>query len=363
MANITEHTEDSLGSFDTSLETFETETGSGHVMPSTADQFLTPDELVVDEISKTKAKVTIEPLERGFGHTLGNALRRILLSSMSGAAISEVQIDGVQHQYSHIDGIREDVLNILLNLKNVAIRLNRVNEATLDLNVKGPKEVTAADFNVSSLCEIANPDHFICTLNDNAEISLRALVTRGRGYIQAGDDVDSGEVTTVGVLRLDASYSPMRRVMYNVENTRVEQRTDLDKLVLDIETNGTIGAKEAVTRAATILQQQISVFVDDEQAAKITAPVKGEMSDPFLRRPIDDLELSVRATNCLKAESIKFVGDLVQANEKALLRFPNLGMKSLTEIKEALAAKNLSLDMKLPGWSIEQAKIEQGYNP
>lgn len=350
-------------SFDTPVDGSDGGSSTARVMPSTADQFLTPDELGVDEISSTKARVTIEPLERGFGHTLGNALRRILLSSMPGAAISEVQIEGVQHQYSHIDGIREDVLNILLNLKNVAIRLKDVNEATLDLRVKGPKEVTAADFSPSSLCEIANPDHFICTLNENAEISLRALVTRGRGYLVAGEEENTGESKLVGVLRLDASYSPMRRVMYNVENTRVEQRTDLDKLVLDIETNGTIGAKEAVMRAATILQQQISVFVDEEQAAKITAPVKGEMSDPFLRRPIDDLELSVRATNCLKAESIKFVGDLVQSNEKALLRFPNLGMKSLTEIKEALAAKDLSLDMKLPGWNIEQRRIEQGLEP
>ena len=361
MTQSTNLTGDSIVSLDPTIDASASNSEVDPMVPSTADQFLTPDELIVDEISATKAKVTIEPLERGFGHTLGNAFRRILLSSMPGAAISEVQIEGVQHQYSHIEGIREDVLNILLNLKNVAIRLKDVNEATLDLRVKGPKEVTAADFSPSPLCVIANPNHFICTLNDNAEISLRALVTRGRGYQLAGDVEDNSENTVVGVLKLDASYSPMRRVMYNVENTRVETRTDLDKLILDIETNGTIGAKEAVTRAATILQQQISVFVDDEQAGKITAPVKGETKNPFLHRPIDDLDLSVRATNCLKAENIKYVGDLIQASEKALLRFPNLGMKSLTEIKEALLAKNLSLDTKLPGWNFEQRRLEQGF--
>ena len=344
--------------FDTPIDSTGTDTAS--VEPSTVNQFLTADELVVDEISPTHSRVVIEPLERGFGHTLGNALRRILISSMPGAAISEVQITDVLHPYTHKEGIREDVQNILLNLKNVAIRLKHGEEAQLTLRVKGPKDVTAADFQHSTLCEITNPDHFICTLDERGELEMRALVTSGRGYRMAEDET-AVESEAIDVLKLDASYTPIRRVMYNVENTQVDQRTDLDKLVIDIETNGTIGPREAVTRAATILQQQIAVFVDKELAGQITAPIKGESSDPQLERSIDDLDLSVRATNCLKAENISRIGDLVQSNEKALLRFPNLGQKSLTEIKEALAAKNLSLDMKIPGWRIEQSRFEQEF--
>jgi len=332
--------------------------GQEPIETSAVNQFLTANELVVDEISETHSRVIIEPLERGFGHTLGNAFRRILISSMPGAAISEVEIDDVLHPYTHKDGIREDVQNILLNLKNVAIHLKHGDSAELVLHEKGPKEVTAGDFSHSSLCEIVNPEHFICTLDEKAEIRMHATVTSGRGYKMA-DEIEDTENRHQNSLKLDASFTPIRKVVYNVENTQVDQRTDLDKLVLDIETNGTIDPREAVTRAATILQQQISVFVDEELAGQITAPVKGESTDPLLQRPIEDLELSVRAQNCLKGENIKYVGDLVQANEKSLLRFPNLGAKSLSEIKAALAAKGLSLDMKLPGWRIEQSKLEQ----
>ena len=326
-------------------------------MPNSVDQFLTPDELRVVDINARLARITLEPLERGFGHTLGNALRRVLLSSMPGAAISEVQIDGVVHEYSHIDGIREDVLNILLNLKGVCVDLTQGEEAVLTLQVSGPKEVTAADFQQSSVCEIANPDHVICSISEGAGLELRAKVTRGRGYHPATDKVEDTGERAVGTLRLDASYSPMRRVNYTVENTRVEQRTDLDKLILEIETNGTITPRSAVARAAAILRQQMGVFGAGEETIEITAPTKRKESDPVLRRPIKDLELPVRATNALQTENILQIGDLVQLTEKQLLRYPNLGKKTLEEIQLALASRGLTLDTELPNWEQERSKI------
>ena len=325
-------------------------------MPYSVNEFLTPQELDVETISDTHARVTLEPLERGFGHTLGNTLRRILLSSMPGAAITEVKIEGVVHEYSTLEGVREDVLEILLNLKGVAIRLHEGDESVLHLSATGPCDVTAKDFSDSAVLEIANPDHHICTLNDKGSIVVEAKVTRGRGYQPVTEMVTDIDETAIGILRLDASYSPMRRVMYTVENTRVEQRTDLDKLVLDIESNGTITPEEAITRAATILQQQLSVFVNQEEAAQITSPKPKLEVDPILFRPIDDLQLSVRAMNCLKAEEIKSIGELVHRKKTDLLKTPNLGKKSLKEIEEALASKGLSMDMKVSGWTPETAR-------
>jgi len=322
-------------------------------MPQSATEFLTPRNIEVQEISETHARVTLEPLERGFGHTLGNTLRRILLSSMPGCAITEVQIDGVVHEYTTMDGVQEDVLDVLLNLKGVAVNLHNGEEATISLSKTGPAKVTAGDFQVNQDVEVANPDHLICTLNDNGEIRLEAKVTQGRGYVSveySTQEEEEEETRPIGVLRLDATYSPMRRVAYSVENARVEQRTDLDKLILDIESNGTIEPEEAIRRAATILQQQLAVFVDIDTESEAEEEEKEEEVDPILLRPVDDLELTVRSANCLKAENIYYIGDLVQRTEVELLKTPNLGKKSLTEIKDVLASRGLSLGMRLENW-------------
>lgn len=319
-------------------------------MAQSVTDFLTPRHIDVQEVNATRARVTLEPLERGFGHTLGNTLRRILLSSMPGCAITEVQIDGVLHEYGTIEGVQEDVIDILLNLKGVAANLHNQDEAVITLSKEGPGPVTAGDFQLTQDIEIANPDHLICTLNEKGAIRLEAKVTRGRGYVPVDSLDDDEDNRPIGVLRLDATYSPMRRVAYSVESARVEQRTDLDKLVLDIETNGTIDPEEAIRRAATILQQQLAVFVDLESEGEPAAEEKEDEIDPILIRPVDDLELTVRSANCLKAENIYYIGDLIQRTEVELLKTPNLGKKSLTEIKDVLASRGLSLGMRLENW-------------
>ncbi|MFM7121303.1 MAG: DNA-directed RNA polymerase subunit alpha [Gammaproteobacteria bacterium] len=320
-------------------------------MTQSAIDFLTPRHIDVQELGATRARVTLEPLERGFGHTLGNTLRRILLSSMPGAAITEVQIEGVLHEYSAIEGVQEDVINILLNLKGVAVMLHRGDHATIRIVKQGAGPVTAADFQLTQDVEIANPHHVICNLNDNGSIRLEAKVARGRGYVPADSIKDEEDDSRpIGSLRLDATYSPMRRVAYSVESARVEQRTDLDKLVLDIETNGTIEPEEAIRRAATILQQQLAVFVDLESEGEPSHEIREDEIDPILVRPVDDLELTVRSANCLKAENIFYIGDLIQRTEVELLKTPNLGKKSLTEIKDVLASRGLSLGMRLESW-------------
>ncbi len=319
-------------------------------MAQSVNEFLTPRHIEIQEDGSTHAKITLEPLERGFGHTLGNTLRRILLSSMPGCAITEVQIDGVLHEYSTLEGVQEDVIDILLNLKGIAVSMHSMDEAVITLNKHGAGQVTAGDFQLNQDIEIANPDHVICSLNDNGSIHLEARVTRGRGYVPVDSIVDDGETRPIGVLRLDATYSPIRRVAYDVESARVEQRTDLDKLVLDLETNGTIDPEEAIRRAATILQQQLAVFVDLENEGEPIMEEKEDEIDPILIRPVDDLELTVRSANCLKAENIYYIGDLIQRTEVELLKTPNLGKKSLTEIKDVLASRGLSLGMRLEGW-------------
>jgi DNA-directed RNA polymerase subunit alpha len=304
-------------------------------MQSAVNEFLTPRVINVDEKTNTRAQVTLEPLERGFGHTLGNALRRILLSSMPGCAITEVEIDGVLHEYSAIEGVQEDVIEILLNLKGVALVMNGKDEAELTLSKKGSGPVTAGDIQVDHDIEIRNPDHLICNLNDKSEISMKLTVARGRGYSPADSRENPEEETrSIGRLQLDATFSPIHRVSYVVEAARVEQRTDLDKLVLDLETNGTIDPEEAIRRAATILQQQLAVFVDLESDSESESVIEEDEVDPILLRPVDDLELTVRSANCLKAENIYYIGDLVQRTEVELLKTPNLGKKSLTEIKD-----------------------------
>jgi DNA-directed RNA polymerase subunit alpha len=319
-------------------------------MQSSPTEFLKPRLVDVQTLSPTHARITLEPLERGFGYTLGNALRRILLSSMPGCAITEVKIDGVLHEYSSIEGVQEDVIEILLNLKTVALRMQGTRpEATLRLSKKGPGKVTAGDIQLDHGVEVVNPEHHIATLTKTGAISMEMTVTRGRGY-QPVTVRPQEETRSIGVMQLDASFSPIRRVSYTVENARVEQRTDLDKLILDIETNGAIDPEEAVRRSANILQDQISIFVElkSPEAAAVSMPEPN--INPLLLRPVDDLELTVRSANCLKAENIFFIGDLVQRTENELLKTPNLGKKSLTEIKDVLASHQLSLGMKLENW-------------
>ena len=320
-------------------------------MQSSVKELLTPRKINVTERSKTRAQVTLEPLERGFGHTLGNALRRILLSSMPGCAITEVEIDGVLHEYSAIEGVQEDVIEILLNLKGVALVMNSKDEAELILSRDGEGPVTAGDIQTDHDIEICNPDHLICTLNGTSSIHMKLSVARGRGYSPVDSRENPEEETrSIGRLQLDATFSPVLRVSYVVDAARVEQRTDLDKLVLDLETNGAIDPEEAIRRAATILQQQLRVFVDLESEAQSVSSAAEDKVDPVLLRPVDDLELTVRSANCLKAENIYYIGDLVQRTEVELLKTPNLGKKSLTEIKDVLASRGLSLGMRLESW-------------
>ncbi len=321
-------------------------------MQIAVNEFLTPRHIDVTEIGPTRAKVVLEPLERGFGHTLGNALRRILLSSMPGCAITEVEIEGVQHEYSAIEGVQEDVIEILLNLKNVAVILHGKEEAVLTLSKKGPGPVTAGDIQLDHDIEVVNPECEIATITGDTSLEMRLTVTRGRGYQPADARATEEEEDTraIGRLRLDASYSPVSRLSYSVESARVEQRTDLDKLVLDLETNGTIDPEEAIRRAATILQHQLAVFVDLEGEKEAEPEHKEDQIDPVLLRPVDDLELTVRSANCLKAENIYYIGDLIQRTEVELLKTPNLGKKSLTEIKDVLASRGLSLGMRLENW-------------
>jgi DNA-directed RNA polymerase subunit alpha len=315
------------------------------------NEFLKPRIVDVQVVSDKHARVTLEPLERGFGHTLGNALRRILLSSMPGTAITEAEIEGVLHEYSTIEGVQEDVIDILLNLKKVALRMHNRTEATVTLNKKGPGPVYAGDITVDHDIEIVNPDYLIANLTKEGELSMRLKIAKGRGYQPATVRFDEeSESVTIGRLQLDASYSPVNRVSYTVDRARVEQRTDLDKLIIDIETNGTVDPEEAIRHAATILQDQLSAFVDLQARSEEKPRDVGGDIDPILLRPVDDLELTVRSANCLKAESIFYIGDLIQRTEVELLKTPNLGKKSLTEIKDVLATKGLSLGMRLENW-------------
>ncbi|MHB1239083.1 MAG: DNA-directed RNA polymerase subunit alpha [Gammaproteobacteria bacterium] len=320
-------------------------------MQGSVSEFLKPRLVDIQVINDRHAKVVLEPLERGFGHTLGNALRRILLSSMPGCAVSEVEIHSVLHEYTTIEGVQEDVIEILLNLKGLAIRMHAREEATLNVKKKGPGVVTAGDIVLDHDIEIVNPGHVIAHLTKAGELNMSLKIVRGRGYRPAVRGVvgeeESGPICR---LQLDASFSPVYRVTYSVESARVEQRTDLDKLVIDIETNGTIDPEEAIRRAASILQDQLSVFVDLE-GKEDSRPQKQEAEiDPILLRPVDDLELTVRSANCLKAENIYYIGDLIQRTEVELLKTPNLGKKSLTEIKDVLASHGLSLGMRLENW-------------
>jgi len=318
---------------------------------SATDELLTPRTINVQSYSETHAKVALEPLERGFGHTLGNALRRILLSSIEGSAIVEVQIENVVHEYSTLEGVQEDVLEILLNLKGVALIMHANEEQTITLSKSGAGVVTAGDIETGHDVEIVNPDHVIANVNSDGVLNITMKVVKGRGY-QPSNARSRGdaESATIGSLQLDASFSPIRRVSYNVESARVAQSTNLDKLIIDLQTNGTVEPEEAIRTAATILQAQLSSFVNLQSMEDEVAEEEEADIDPILLRPVDELELTVRSANCLKAENIYYIGDLIQRTEVELLRTPNLGKKSLTEIKDVLASHGLSLGIQLENW-------------
>ena len=328
-------------------------------MQNSATEMRPPRNIDVTSYDATHAKVVLEPLERGFGHTLGNALRRILLSSMTGCAIVEVEIDGVEHEYSTIEGIQEDVMEILLNLKGVAVVMEGRDDTTVSLSVSGPAIVTAADIQCDSHLEVVNPEHVIASISGDTALNMQLRVMRGRGYQPSDVRANDDETRTLGRLQLDASFSPVFKVSYSVDNARVENRTDLDKLILELETNGTIDPEESIRRAATILQQQMAVFVDLQGETTAEPEEKEEEVDPTLLRPVDDLELTVRSANCLKAESIYYIGDLIQRTEVELLKTPNLGKKSLTEIKDVLASRGLSLGMRLENWPPASIKTDR----
>jgi len=323
-------------------------------MQGSVTEFLKPRLVDIETLSSTRAKVTLEPLERGFGHTLGNALRRILLSSMPGCAVTEVEIDGVLHEYSSKEGVQEDIIEILLNLKGLAVGLEGKNEAVLTLTKSGEGPVTAADIQHDGDVSIANPEHVICHLTGDGSISMRIKIELGRGYVPASTRRDAEEEErAIGRLLVDASFSPVERIAYDVDAARVEQRTDLDKLVIDMETNGTLDPEEAIRRASTILAEQLDAFVELRDVSEPEQKEEKPQFDPILLRPVDDLELTVRSANCLKAEAIQYIGDLVQRAEVELLKTPNLGKKSLTEIKDVLASRGLSLGMRLENWPPE----------
>lgn len=315
-----------------------------------SNALLKPRIIDVQSISPVQARVTMEPFERGFGHTLGNALRRILLSSLPGHAATEVTIEGVLHEYSTLDGMREDIVDLLLNLKGVVFKLHNRSETTLRLVKSGEGLVTAADIETGHDVEIINPGHVIAHLAPGGNLDMQIKVEEGRGYVPGNTRPVSGESKTIGRVVLDASFSPVRRVSYLVESARVEQRTDLDRLVIDIETNGAVDPEEAIRYAARVLRDQLEVFADLQGTPAETVTVKPVTIDPVLLRPVDDLELTVRSANCLKAENIYYIGDLIQRTETELLKTPNLGRKSLNEIKEVLATRGLTLGMKLENW-------------
>jgi DNA-directed RNA polymerase subunit alpha len=320
-------------------------------MQESITDFLRPRTVRVQPESATQARIIIEPFERGFGHTLGNALRRVLLSSMPGAAIVETEIDGVLHEYTSIEGVQEDVVEVLLNLKAVALRMHSRDRVQLTLSKRGPGPVTAGDIAVDHNVEVVNPDMVIANLTSAGELKMVLTVERGRGYRPATQRINLEEHSgTIGLLQLDASFSPIKRVTYAVEAARVEQRTNLDKLIIDIETNGTIDPEEAIRRAGSILKDQLEVFLDLRGQDDSAAAAAESQIDPILLRPVDELELTVRSANCLKAENINYIGDLIQRTEVELLRTPNLGKKSLTEIKEVLESHGLALGMRVENW-------------
>ena len=325
------------------------------VLQKNWDSLIKPEKLGVEfgsDPTKT-ATIVAEPLERGFGMTLGNALRRILLSSLQGAAVTAVQIDGVLHEFSSIAGVREDVTDIVLNIKQLALRMHGEGPKRMMLNVTGPGEVKASQIQTGHDIEVMNPDLVICTLDDGVKLGMEFTVQMGKGYVPAS--ANRPEDAQIGLIPVDANYSPVRRVSYRVEPTRVGQVTDYDKLLLQVETNGAVGPEDAVAVAARILQDQLKLFInfDEPQAARLEEPQDDLPFNRNLLRKVDELELSVRSANCLKNDNIVYIGDLVQKSEQEMLRTPNFGRKSLNEIKEVLSSMGLALGMSVTGWPPE----------
>ncbi len=318
-------------------------------MQGSARDFLKPKLVDSKQIGTNEYRMILEPLERGFGHTLGNALRRTLLSSMVGSAVTEVAIDGVMHEFSTIDGVQEDVLDILLNLKEVSVALNTTETAEVVIDKQGPCEITVADIEANGTDVTAfNADKVIATVNAGGHMRMTLKIGTGIGYDTAVARDD--EASTIGGMQLDASFSPVKRVSFTVEAARVDQKVNLDKLNIIVETNGSIDAEAAIKRAATILQDQLSSFVELELVEEETALPTSDDFDPQLLAAVDELELTVRSANCLKAEQIYYIGDLIQKSEQDLLRTPNLGRKSLNEIKEVLTEKGLDLGTAIENW-------------
>ena len=330
--------------------------------------------------SKRKATFVAEPLERGFGLTLGNALRRVLLSSLQGAAVTSIKIENVLHEFSSLAGVREDVTDMVLNVKQIALRMQGEGAKRLQLSATGPAEVTAGDIVTSGDIEVLNPELVICHLDDGATLNMELTAQSGKGYVPAAANRPAD--APIGLIPVDALYSPVRQVAYKVENTRVGQELDYDKLALTIETDGTITPEDAVAYSARILQDQLQLFVHFDEGMAVAAPSAtsamapiGGVSEPeansnqlnrFLLKKVDELELSVRSANCLKNDNIIYIGDLVQKTEAEMLRTPNFGRKSLNEIKEVLASMGLRLGMEIPGWppeNIEEMakKLEQEF--
>ncbi len=310
-------------------------------------------EIVSGGDSSRTASVVAEPLERGYGLTLGNALRRVLLSSLQGAAVTAIQIDGVLHEFSSLPGVREDITDIVLNIKEIAIKMQGEGSKRLSLQKQGPGAVTAGDIRVTGDIEVLNPDLVICHLDDGADINVEFTVATGKGYVPA--DRNRPDDAPIGYIPVDALFSPVKRVSYKVEPTREGQVLDYDKLTLTVETNGSISPDDAVAYAARILQDQLTVFVNFEEPTKEkTADSVPELAfNPALLKKVDELELSVRSANCLKNDNIVYIGDLIQKTEAEMLRTPNFGRKSLNEIKEVLAQMGLHLGMDVPNWPPE----------
>ncbi|MGO2957630.1 MAG: DNA-directed RNA polymerase subunit alpha [Acetobacter sp.] len=325
------------------------------VLQKNWQSLIKPEKLEVESgVEPTRiATVVAEPLERGFGMTLGNALRRVLLSSLQGAAVTAVQIDGVLHEFSSVAGVREDVTDIVLNIKQLALRMHGEGPKRMVLTATGPGEVRAGQIQTGHDIEIMNPDLVICTLDDGVKLGMELVVGMGKGYVPAA--ANRPEDAPIGLIPVDAIYSPVKRVSYKVEPTRVGQVTDYDKLLLTVETNGAITPEDAVALAARILQDQLQLFINFDEPRPVQAE---EPQDdlPFNRnllRKVDELELSVRSANCLKNDNIIYIGDLVQKSEQEMLRTPNFGRKSLNEIKEVLTSMGLSLGMNVPAWPPE----------
>jgi DNA-directed RNA polymerase subunit alpha len=318
---------------------------------------------VLRQDNKNHATVVLGPLEKGFGDTLGNALRRVLLSSIPGCAVVEAKIEGVLHEYSTKDGMREDIFLILLALRDIQFRLEVRGEVELRLHKKGAGPVTAGDFDLPHDVAILNPDLVLANLNATGELDLTVKVMRGRGYHPVVGRKAFGDVDELGWIKLDANFSPIKIVSYSVESARVEMRTDLDKLIFNLETNGTIDPEEAVRIAATILSEQLSVFVRVQQEQPVEVEQIRAKVDPLLARSVDILELTIRSSNCLKASGIRYLGDLVQITELELFKTPNLGRKSLIEIKDALQVRGLYLGMKVENWDEQRRQIQEDSSP